>query len=90
MTVDFGARGPRTRIDVETPGTDFRRRVSVEASQDGDAWEVLKKSDSLFSDRLRTRLVQQGGDGLPDNDFRYLRITVFNAPDDPERVDIAG
>ena len=90
VTVDFGARAQRTRIDVDTPGTNFRRRVSVEASQDGTAWEVLKKTDWLFRISYEKGSYNKAEVLLPDNDFQYLRITVFNAPDDPEQVEIHG
>ena len=86
VEVDFGTREPRTRIDVDTPGTNFRRRVSVEASQDATAWEVLKKTDWLFRISYEKGSYNKSEVLLPDNDFRYLRITVFNAPDDPEQV----
>lgn len=88
ITVDFGARAPRTGIDVVTPGTNFRRRVMVEASQDAQAWQVLRKSDWLFSVSHEGGRYVKTQVKLPDNDFRYLRVTVFHAPDDPERVSI--
>ena len=88
VTADFGARATRSRIDVYTPGTNFRRRVSVEASQDGTAWEVLKQTDWLFRVNYEGGTFEKSQVLLPDNDFRFLRVTVFNAPDDPEQVAI--
>ncbi len=88
VTVDFGAAKARTEIDVFTPGRNFRRRVMVEASSDGQAWQVLRKSDWLFN------VVHENGQyaktrvALPDNDFRYLRVTVFHGPDDPNDLPI--
>jgi hypothetical protein len=88
VTVDFGSRASRTRIDVDTPGVNFRRRARVEASQDGQSWQILRQVDWLFSVRHETGAYTKGWVTLPDNDFRYLRVTVFNAPDDPEKVAI--
>jgi len=90
VTVDFGAAKARTEIDVSTPGENFRRRVMVEASSDGQSWQVLRKSDWLFN------VTQENGQyaykktrvALPDNDFRYLRVTVFHAPDDPDDLPV--
>jgi hypothetical protein len=88
VTVDFGNRAARSRIDVDTPGTNFRRRVSVEAGTDGETWQVLKASDWLFRINYENGSYNKPEVTLPDNDFRYLRITVFNGPDDPEQVPI--
>lgn len=88
MEVDFGKRELHTAIAVQTQGTNFRRRVQVEASADSAAWEMLKPSDWLF------RINDEGGSyekstvALPANNFQFLRITVFNAPDDPTQVHI--
>jgi hypothetical protein len=88
VTVDFGAAKARTEIDVFTPGRNFRRRVMVEAGSDGQSWQILRKSDWLFN------VVHENGQyaktrvALPDNDFRYLRVTVFHAPDDPADLPI--
>jgi hypothetical protein len=88
VTVDFGNRAPRSRIDVDTPGTNFRRRVSVEAGADDQSWQVLKASDWLFRIHYANGSYNKAEVTLPDNDFRYLRLTVFNAPDDPDQVPI--
>jgi len=86
VTVDFGRPLSKTCIDVETPGVNFRRRIMVEASSQGEDWQVLRRSAWLFR-------VQEAGSSyelkrvqLPENDFRYLRLTIFHAPDDPGRV----
>ena len=88
VTVDFGNTATRTEIDVLTPGTNFRRRVMVEASPDGQSWQVLGKSDWLFNVVHENGQYAKSRVGLPDNDFRYLRVTVFHAPDDPAELPI--
>lgn len=88
VTVDFGSTATRTEIDVLTPGTNFRRRVMVEASTDGQSWQVLRKSDWLFNVAHENGQYAKSRVALPDNDFRHLRVTVFHAPDDPAELPI--
>lgn len=87
VVVDFGSRAARTRIDVDTPGDNFRRRLTVEASQDAQTWSDLRRNAWLF------HLPYEGGYtrnevSLPDNDFRYLRLTVFHGQDDQSDIPI--
>jgi hypothetical protein len=88
VTVDFGAAKARTEIDVFTPGQNFRRRVMVEAGSDGQSWQVLRKGDWLFNVAHENGQYAKTRVALPDNDFRYLRVTVFQAPDDPKDLPI--
>ncbi len=88
VVVDFGNKAVRTRVDVDTPGANFRRRAMVEASADGDHWQVLVPTAWLFQIAYDAGVYSKSEITLPENDFRYLRITVFNAPDDPEQVPI--
>ncbi|HET6426924.1 MAG TPA: DUF3999 family protein [Phycisphaerae bacterium] len=90
VTVDFGSPASRTGVEVNTPGSDFRRRVKVEAGEDGLSWQVLRESAWLFRVGRWGGRFEQSWVELPDNDFRYLRITVFNAPDDPEQVPVVS
>ncbi len=88
VTVDFGSKATRTEIDVLTPGTNFRRRVMVEASTDGQSWQTLRKSDWLFNVAHENGQYAKNRVALPDNDFRHLRVTVFHAHDDPAELPI--
>jgi hypothetical protein len=90
VTADFGGRILKNRIEVLTPGEDFRRKVMIEGSDDGESWRMVLQTAFLFK--------VDGGGGrpayekkevpFPDNDQRYLRVTVYNGQDDPERVEI--
>ena len=92
VTADFGERLRKSRVGVATAGTDFRRSVLVEASDDGESFRVLRDGALLF--RVAHSAAGKGYErstvDLPDNDFRYLRVTVMHAPDDGERVEITG
>lgn len=88
VTLDFGKAEHKTRIDVDTSGVNFRRRVTVEASEDERKWQVLRKTGWLFRIGPGGGKFEMNRVKLPDNNFRYLRVTVFNAPDDGEKVEI--
>lgn len=90
VTVDFGRKIMKNRIEVTTPGTNFRRKVLVEGSDDGKIWETVREGAFLFriaSDAARSKYDKKEI-SMPDNNQRYLRITVFNSPDDPRRIDV--
>lgn len=91
VTADFGGKVMKNRLEIMTPGLNFRRPVLVEGSDDGVGWQKVKGGALLF------RVAGGKGAGesfdrsvvdLPENDQRYLRITVYNGQDDPEHVDI--
>jgi len=91
VTVDFDSKTLKNNISIATPGTNFRRRVSIEGSDDGESWKIIRGDAFLFR-------VQDKGEKapafdkseiqIPDNDLRKLRITVFNGPDDPDGLEI--
>jgi hypothetical protein len=84
VTADFGEKVLKNRIEIETGGTDFRREVLVEGSDDGTSWRAVRKGAFLF--RVARGPAGAGYDktavSLPDNDHRYLRVTVYHGPDD--------
>jgi hypothetical protein len=91
VTVDFAAKILKNRVQVITAGTNFRRRIRVEGSDDGERWQSVRDGAFLF------RVQHADGtnsayDGnvvtFPDNDLRYLKITVANSEDDQGVVDI--
>ncbi len=91
VTVDFGERVLKNRLKIVTAGTNFRRKTRIEGSDDSEKWMVIREGAFLFR-------VDPGADKVPaysknsvsvaDNDQRYLRITVFNAEDDKDVVEI--
>lgn len=91
VTVDFGKSILKNSITVATPGRNFRRRLVIEASEDGQGWKKLREDAFLF------RVPGANNEGpaydrstvaVPDTSHRYMRLTLLNAPDDPDRIEI--
>jgi hypothetical protein len=89
-TVEFRERVPKNHIRIETAGSDFRRRVNIEASHDRENWQMVRQGAFLFkvSGNRRAEPYEKATVTIPESDHRYLRLTVFNAPDDPRQVKI--
>jgi len=75
VTLDFGKQEIKNSIEVETGGTNFRRIVKVEGSNDNIEFFTLVEQAYVFAigdgrDRRFSKI------DLPVNDYRYLRISV--------------
>ena len=91
VTVDFGSKVLKNHIEVHTGGTSFKRRVQVEGSDDGVSWEIVRRGALLFrvQDEARKKIIYDAKSvDFPENDWQYLRVTVFNDPEDTEVVEI--
>jgi hypothetical protein len=90
VTADFGERVLKNRLQVVTSGADFRREVLVEGSNDAASWATVR--DGAFLLHWRGEAGQEAyvrdEIELPENDYRYLRVTVHYDPRDPERMGI--
>lgn len=87
-TLDFGAPALKSHLTLSLSGDNFRRRVKVEGRARQDPrWATLTDSAYVFAVPgpfpARYETV-----ALPENNFPLLRVTVFNGPDDPERIEI--
>lgn len=88
ITADFGSKIIKNRISVKTPGTNFRRKVRVEASDDGESWASISRDSYLFRIGGSDGAYDKEVVGIPENNQRYLRITVFRGDEDPDVVEI--
>ena len=86
-TVDVGPHIFRDAVAIETSGDAFRRRVSVEGSEDGEQWRMIREQAYLFRVDGAGRF-EKSRVGLPPNDYRYLRLTVYRDAADPPRIEI--
>ncbi len=87
VTLDFGEKRRKSALRLSLPGDNFRRRVTVEGSDDGLAFATLLDDAWVFavpgSAGARYERI-----GLPEGDHRFLRLTVELGPDDPKRIEI--
>jgi len=88
--LDFGRPVRKNRIEIDVSGNNYRRRVSIEGSTDGTRWENIISEGLIFDVDLNGRAFAVNTIDFPPNDFRYLRLTVYHAPDDPERITVRG
>ena len=89
LTLDLGENPPVTnRIHVQTPARNFGCAVTVEGSDDNQAWRTIRKDAAIFD---------FGGDiqkqfttvTIPDTRMRYLRVVVA-APPNAGPIDLVG
>jgi len=89
VTVDTGSGEMKNRVEIDSFGGNFRRTVRIEGSDDGRSWQTIRADGMVFR-------VWEDGEILydkqevtfPDNNQRYLRITVFNGSDDLRSIEI--
>jgi hypothetical protein len=73
VTLDFGDKTTKNSIKVVTGGSNFRRAVKVEGSNDNIEFFALIEQAYVFAVSYDRRFEQVD---LPANDYRYLRISV--------------
>jgi hypothetical protein len=85
---DFGEPVLKNRVKIRLGGLDYRRRLLVEGRNENQDWEVVVEDQWLIR-------ISQGGKefivdtvDFPVNDFRYLRLTVFQDASQSERLEI--
>ena len=88
--LDFGERVGKNKIKIDLPGQNYRRRVTIEGGDDGTAWETVAENLFLFDIQVPGQSHRVDALAFAENSFRYLRLTVENMPDDPERVEMQG
>ena len=87
-TLDFGASTLKDELALSLSGDEFRRRVRVEGRSRRDPeWELLTDQAYVFAvpdpGGARYEIVR-----LPENNHQFLRVTVYNGPGDPPRIEI--
>jgi len=87
-TADFGETTEKNHIKVHLSGQNYRRRALLEGSNDSRTWEVVAEDIWLFDVSLPGQTFKVDTIQFPTNNFRYLRLTVYNMADDPRRITI--
>jgi hypothetical protein len=88
VVLDFGESVVKNKIMVELSGQNYRRRVTIEGGNDGMSWETIAENLFLFDIQTPGQWHRVDTLAFAENSFRYLRVTVENMTDDPERVEI--
>jgi hypothetical protein len=88
--LDFGERALKNKLKVDLSGQNYRRRITIEGGEDGRTWETVQEQNFLFDVHVPAQSLRVDTLAFPENSFRYLRLTVENMADDPERVEING
>jgi len=89
IVLDFGKKKVKNRLEIVTAGMNFRRNVLIESGSDGQKWQPVRQDAFIF------RINQEAGMTFdkdivtfPDNDDRYVRVTVFRDKYDISRLEI--
>lgn len=91
VTVNFGHKLMKNRIEIFTEGENFRRKVLIEGSDDEKNWTVIRDNAYLFripGKKEGKAAYDHRVVDFPDNNHQYLKITIFNGEDDPRSVQI--
>jgi Protein of unknown function (DUF3999) len=77
VSVDLGANpGEHNEIEIETAGTNFRRRVDVEGSDTTADWKTLKSGAQIFEFESQSRVANSNHVTYPLSLYRYLRLRI--------------
>lgn len=88
VTLDFGSPVEKSQVRVGLSGNNYRRAASLEGSTDSLNWEKIPDEFWLFDVSLPDKSYRFDTLNFPTNNFRYMRLTVSNMPDDPRRITI--
>jgi uncharacterized protein DUF3999 len=78
VSVDLGEdRGEHNEVEIETAGTNFRRRVTVEGGDAGTDWKILQTGALIFGFESQNKTVRSDRVSYPTSRYRYLRVRVF-------------
>jgi hypothetical protein len=77
VSVDLGEEPEEhNEVEIDTTGTNFRRQVSIEGSDNGQDWRLLNNSGVLFSFASQNNSVDSKRVSYPTSRYRYLRVRV--------------
>lgn len=78
LSLDLGENtGEHNQIVVITDGDNFRRRLLVEAGDDGKTWQTLLDKVYLVHFRVGDQLIDVRRFTFPVSRYRYLRVRVY-------------
>lgn len=76
-SVDLGENPEEhNQVEIETLGTNFRRQVSIEGSDNNRDWRMLNNNGVLLSFKSENNAVESNRVSYPASRYRYLRVRV--------------
>jgi len=76
-TIDLGENpSEHNEVQIETAGSDFRRRVTVEGSDSVGAWKTLRSDAVVFAFQSDGKSVESNRVIYPASRYRYLHVRV--------------
>ena len=76
-SVDLGEDpDEHNQVEIQTLGTNFRRQVSIEGSDNNRDWRTLNNSGLLLSFQSENNAVESNRVSYPASRYRYLRVRV--------------
>jgi hypothetical protein len=80
LALDLGRSDlEHNEVEIETPGDDFRRRVELEGSTDGENWRSLVET-TLIRFQRGDQQIRVDAVSYPMSRYRYLRVRLFPDP----------
>jgi hypothetical protein len=75
-TVDLGANAEHNEVEIQTTGQNFRRRVAIEGSNNGQEWRTLRTDGVIFGFQSDGKTVDSNRVSYPSSRYRYLRVRL--------------
>jgi len=77
VSVDLGQNpDEHNEIEIETTGTNFRRHVDVEGSDNGANWKTLRTGAQIFEFASQNRVANSDHVSYPLSRYRFLRLRI--------------
>jgi hypothetical protein len=77
-SVDLGENaGEHNEVEIDTAGSNFRRRVEVEGSETGKEWRTLETGAVIFGFEAQNGTAESRRISYPASRYRFLRLRVF-------------
>lgn len=70
-----GARMRHNRVEVDTSGTDFLRKVEAYGSDDQQTWALLGRG--FIMEMMRPRLFRERVLAYPESDYPFIQVRVY-------------
>ena len=90
IVLDYGEPRLKNQLRITLSGENFRRRVTIEGSDEGRFWSKVREDGWLYDISEPHGNYRVDTIDFPVNNFRYVRVTVHHMADDPRRIDIEG